>query len=60
MKLVGAPPPTKIYAAGVSNLLWLWVVDNTCLWIDVVVLVVIGVEGRLTGVSILLHFKDEQ
>jgi hypothetical protein len=31
-----------------------------CLWIDVVVFAVIGVEGRLIGVSILLHFEDEQ
>jgi uncharacterized protein YbjT (DUF2867 family) len=47
-------------AAGVSDLLWLRVVDSVYLWMDVVVLVVIGVEGRLIGVSILLHFEDEQ
>jgi hypothetical protein len=42
-------------AVGVGDLLWLRVVDGVYLWIDVVVLVVIGVEGRLIGV-----FDDEQ
>jgi hypothetical protein len=43
----------------VSDLLWLLVVDGVYLWIDVVVLAVIDVDGRLISVSILLHFEDE-
>jgi hypothetical protein len=34
----------------VSDLLWLRVVNGVYLWIDVVVLVVIGVEGSLISV----------
>jgi len=43
-------------AAGVGDLLWLRVVDGVYLWIDVVVLAVIGVEGRLIGVFHIAAF----
>jgi hypothetical protein len=40
----------------VSDLLWLRVVDGVHLWIDVVVLAVIGVEGRLINVFHIAAF----